>query len=350
MPVILALVALPGGLHPRLAAAEPLHVRIDALIDAKAKADGIPLAGPADDGEFLRRAWLDFAGRIPPAEVARAFLADTSPDKRAKLIDQLLAGPDYARRMADLYHVHLMERLGDHPEWMKYLAESFKANKPWDRMAREILRADPKDAANRGAAFFLAKRLENYGQNPVDYSGLTRDVGRLFLGKNLQCAECHDHLFIDDYKQKDFQGLHAFLRNAFLVNGPELHVGEKPTTEKLAFASVFTKVEMKTAPALPGGAMVEIPTFPKGQEFAEPPDRKTRSPGVPKFSTLAALAEKLPAADNKDFARNMANRLWFVLLGRGLVHPLDRTTPATRRRTRRRSTCSPGSSPPASST
>jgi hypothetical protein len=310
-------------LPPTLTAAEPLHARIDRLVEAKAQADGVPLAPPADDAEFLRRAWLDFAGTIPPADVTRAFLADPSPDKRAKLIDQLLGGPGYAPRMADLFHVMLMERLGDHPEWTKYLTDSFAANKPWDRMVREMLRADPKDGANRGAAFFLAKRLENYGQNPVDYSGLTRDVGRLFLGKNLGCAECHDHLFIEDYKQQDFQGLHAFFRNAFLANPAKLHVAERPTTEKAGFASVFTKVITATGPALPGMAMVEIPAFPKGEEFAEKPDRKTNNPGVPRFSTLAAVSEQLPRVTNTDFTRNAANRLWSALMGRGLVHPLD---------------------------
>src|SRR4029079_17433623 len=115
------------------------------------------------------------------------------------------------------------------------------------------------------------------------------DGGRLFLGKNFQCCECHDHLFIDEYKQKDFQGLHAFVKNTFLVNTAKLQIAEKPATEKHPFASVFTKVQMMTGPALPGLMMLEIPVFPKGMEFATPPDRKTNEPGVPKFSTLAAL-------------------------------------------------------------
>jgi hypothetical protein len=69
--------------------------------------------------------------------------------------------------------------------------------------------------------------------------------------------------------------------------------------------------------------MLEIPTFPKGMEFQTPPDRKTNEPGVPKFSTLAALAERLPKAGNKAFTRNAVNRLWFAFMGRGIVHPLD---------------------------
>jgi hypothetical protein len=302
-------------------AAEPLHVRIDRLIDAKAA--GQPLSASADDGEFLRRAYLDFAGRIPTADEVKRFLGDNSSDKRAKLIDALLARPEYAAAMAGRFHLMLMERLGDHSGWRKYLRESFAANRPWNAMVRDMLRADPTDEKTRAAAFFLSKRLEHYGQNPVDYSALTRDVGRLFLGKDFRCCECHDHLFIDDYKQKDFQGLHAFFKNTMLVDAKLPIVGEKPTTEKTRFVSVFTKIEMHTAPALPGGVMLEIPTFGKGHEFATPPDRKTRRPGVPKFSTLRAISERLPSAANRDFARNAVNRLWFLLLGRGLVHPLD---------------------------
>src|SRR4051812_18827407 len=92
-------------------AAEPLSVRVDALVEAKAKAEGVAIAPPADDAEFLRRAYLDFAGTIPSAATTKAFLADTSADKRTKLIEQLLGGSGYAPRMADLFHVALMERL-----------------------------------------------------------------------------------------------------------------------------------------------------------------------------------------------------------------------------------------------
>lgn len=303
--------------------ADPLAPRIDALVEAKAKAENVALSPPADDAEFLRRATLDLAGTVPTAAEAKAFMADPDPAKREKKLAALLAAPSYAEGMTDLFHAALMERLGDHPEWTAYLKKSFAANTPWDVMARDMLRADAKNSDKLGAAFFIAKRLENYGQNPVDHSALTRDVGRLFLGKNFQCCECHDHLFVEDYKQQHFQGLHAFFRNATLVNAAKLQVAEKPTTEKLGFASVFTKVQMTTAPALPGGRMVDIPTFPKGQEFAEPPDRKTGSPGVPKFSTLAAAADLIPRAENRDFARNIVNRVWFALMGRGLVHPLD---------------------------
>ena len=115
--------------------------QIDALIEAGA--NNTPLAATADDAEFLRRIFLDFTGSIPTLDEARAFLADKSPDKRSKLIDQLITNDHYPRRMAELFHVMLMERRGDHAEWQAYLLESFKANKPWDQLAREILGPDP---------------------------------------------------------------------------------------------------------------------------------------------------------------------------------------------------------------
>ena len=162
----------------------PLHARIDKLIAAKA---GGPVNPPATDAEFIRRIYLDFAGRIPTIEETREFLAENSADKRIKLIDKLLASKDYPRRMQELFHVMLMERRGDHDDWTKFLRKSFEANKPWDQIVREILNPNADDEATRGAAFFYTKRLEKYGQNPTDYPGLVRDVGRLFMGVDVQC-------------------------------------------------------------------------------------------------------------------------------------------------------------------
>lgn len=308
-------------LPARDAIGQPLHEQIDRLVLARAQS---PAAAPADDATFVRRVYLDFAGRIPSADEARAFLADASPDKRVRLIDELLDGPEYPRRMSEAFHVMLMERRGAHAEWTEYLASSFAANKPWDRMVREMLYPDPDDEATRKAAMFLAKRLENYGQNPVDLPGLARDIGRLFLGMDLQCAQCHDHLFIDEYTQQDFQGLFTFVGHTFLRTDLEFPaVGEKPLSAETEFMSVFVQQPRTTGPRLPGGIELEIPSFPEGEKYRIPPDPKTRHPGVPRFSPLRELADQLPRPGNAAFSRNAANRLWFLLMGRGLVDPLD---------------------------
>lgn len=300
---------------------EPLAPRIDAIIEAQA---GSAVAAVADDAEFFRRVYLDFAGRIPSATETRAFLDDLSPEKRTTLIDALLSKPEYAKRMREAFHVQLMERAGEHEEWIKYLDDAFATNKPWDRMVREMLNPNPDDVATRGSAYFLTKRLENYGQQPVDLPGLTRDIGRLFLGVDLQCAQCHDHLFIDDYKQSDFQGLHAFVSHTAIRQDLKFPaIAEKVVAKKAEFMSVFTKEPKTTGPRLPSGTEFDVPSFAKGEEFVLPPDRKTNFPGKPKFSPLSILAEQLPASSNSQFARNAVNRLWWQLMGRGLVHPLD---------------------------
>jgi hypothetical protein len=299
-------------------AAEPLHLQIDRIIEAQGK--GKPASPLSGDAEFVRRVYLDLAGRIPSAAEARIFLADKAPDRRAKLIDRLLDGAEYPRHMAGRFHVLLMERLGDNADWDRYLLDSFGKNKPWDRIAREVLcgEAEPK-----GAAFFLKRRLEHYGENPIDYPGLAKDIGRLFLGVNLQCAQCHDHLFIDEYKQADFQGLLAFVRNVGVADFSAPAVYEKPTLKKLAFASVFEKVQKETGPRVPGLKQIAIPVFKPGEEWLSKPNAKTRSPGVPKFRTLPKLAEQVTDPANPAFPRNFANRVWYLLLGRGIVHPLD---------------------------
>ncbi|MBW3595772.1 MAG: DUF1549 and DUF1553 domain-containing protein, partial [Planctomycetes bacterium] len=293
----------------------PLHVRVDQLVAERF--EGREPAPVCDDATFVRRVWLDLAGRIPSAEEAKSFLDDTSPDKRTKLIDALLAAPTYRERMQDLFHVMLMERRGDDPEWRTFLKTCFEQNKPWNEMAAAILNPDAENEATRGAAFFYTKRLESYGQNPTDFPGLTRDVGRLFLGVDLQCAECHNHLFIDDYKQHDFQGLFAIYKNLAIRTDLKFPaVMEKGTGEKLSFISVFDPAQQETGPRIPFGeevAVVEQPLPPN-------PPRNLKGP---LYGALPSLADELPTAENELFTKNIVNRLWFVMMGEGLVMPLD---------------------------
>src|SRR5436190_1773686 len=100
---------------------EPLHARIDQLIEARS---GGPLAAVSTDVEFHRRVHLDLVGRVPSIDETKSFLADTAADRREKLIDRLLASEDHTRRLAQALNVTLMERLGDHDEWQKFLRGS----------------------------------------------------------------------------------------------------------------------------------------------------------------------------------------------------------------------------------
>jgi hypothetical protein len=320
--LLLAAILLCDGLRLALAESDdhPLHTRIDAIIHSEAGADSS--ATVCDDAEFLRRVSLDLSGTVPSSEVTRKFIADTTGDKRTQLVDNMLASPKWASRMADLFHVVLMERRGDDADWRAWLEQSFAANKPWNQLVYQVLNADADDEENRAAAYFMSKRLDKYGQNPVDYPGLVRDIGRMFLGQDLQCAECHDHLFIDDYKQLDFQGLFAVYRNTFVRRDVKFPaVGEKAMTVPIEFVSVFDPTQRKTGPRIPGGSSFTIPE-PKPLE-SPAPKKKQPVPPRPEWSAVELLARELTRPENRQFARTAVNRIWYVLHGRGLIHPVD---------------------------
>lgn len=304
---------------------ESLHDKVDALIATKAGKGTV--SAPADDAEFLRRLWLDFDGGIPSAEEARAFLDDKSAGKREALIAKLIAAPRFAARMADAFNVMLMERRGDNAEWRAWLTESFKANKPWDAMVREMLAPDFLSEQQRGAGYFMTRRLEKVGQQDTDYPGLTRDVGRMFLGVDLQCCQCHRHLSVDDYAQQDFSGLFTVYQNLKLQPADAKHktawLSEGVIPARYEYASVLTGKKNDTAPRVPFRKEIEVPALAGDEAWLVKPDRKTKELGVPKFSALGEIARQLPSPEHALFAKNIANRVWWLMTGRGLVEPLD---------------------------
>ena len=308
-------------------AAEPLHARIDQFI-ASGQPDYAKQAGPlAADDEFLRRTYLDLNGTIPTADAARKFLADADPKKREKLIDELLASPTYARRMALFFDVTLMERRRDskvpRAAWEEYLRGSFEANKPYDVLVREILSADGADPKNRAPAKFYLDR-------DFDPFVVTRDVGRVFLGRNMQCAQCHDHPLIDDYKQADYYGILAFVKRSYLF--PNASAANATVAEKVVgdttFVNVFdkTKKESTTPPRLPKMKPAEEPVPEKGKEYKVAPAANVAP--VPTYSRRELLAKAITAPENKAFPRTAANRLWAMMLGRGIVNPVDLDHPS----------------------
>jgi hypothetical protein len=295
----------------------PLHERIDALIDAAAVG---PLAPACSDADFVRRVYLDLIGVIPTADQARAFFADQADGKRERLVDALLASPQYARHMALTWDVMLMERRNDKaiksPEWQAWLRKSFADNRPLDELCREIVATDGTDDARRPAARFLLDR-------DLEPNILTRDLGRVLFGMDLQCAQCHDHPLIDDYYQADYYGLYAFVLRSSLFTDAKAKkalIGEKADGEA-SYKSVFTgDAGDNVLPRLPKGATVAIePYLAKAEQYVSAPAKDVR--GVPKYSRRGQLASLL--RESTEFRRNLANRLWAHMFGRGLVHPVD---------------------------
>lgn len=297
----------------------PLHKWMDMTVGV----DSVPFeniaAEDAGDAAFARRIYLDLTGIIPTAEQARQFIADRSSAKRVRLIDRLLTSPQYARRMQYVFDTMLMERRpGKHiksDEWRNYLRQSFAKNKPWDQLVTEILTADGADQKTRPAARFLLDR-------EMKTDAMTRDLGRIFLGRDLQCAQCHDHPNIDGYLQRHYHGLSAFLNRSYLFTDPkskQASIGEK-AEGAVKFTSVFTSESDETAPRLLDMPPIEDP--PAAEEpYTVKPDKKARS--VPVYSRRLQLAVAMTDPANLAFRRNIANRLWALMMGRGIVEPLD---------------------------
>lgn len=301
-----------------LFAEETLAQKIDRLLAESNPGVEVPVAS---DLEFLRRISLDLAGRVPSIEQAREFAANADPNKRDALIDRLLASPEFSRHFSNVLSVMLNERRADKgisaAEWQTYLFDSVAQNKPFDQLAREILSADGADPALRPAVKFY---LDREGESNL----LTRDVGRIFFGMDLQCAQCHDHPLIDDYYQTEYYGLNAFFLRSFVYldkkDKDKPYFAEKAEGDA-SFTSVFTKKPGLTDPRLPTGAIIPDATVNFGEEYLVTPADGARP--VPRYSRRAQLAAHATNGTNRAFNRNIANRLWAHMMGRGLVEPLD---------------------------
>ena len=310
-----------GALAASKSVAPPsLHERIDVLIESEFAG---PLTPPASDADFLRRTYLDLTGLIPNPDEARAFFADAATDKRARLVDKLLATPQHARHLATFFDLMLMERRPqkhvDVGAWQQFLFNSCLTNKPYNLLAREILAADGADEPTRVAARF---HLDREGEP----SALVRDTGRIFFGMDLSCAQCHDHPRVADYLQRDYHGLFAFFNRTYLFtrdSDKKAFLAEKAEGD-VTFSSVFTKESGATRPRLPGGPQLTEPAFPRFTEYAVAPDAKDKNlRPVPKHSRRVELAKAATQSNNRAFNRNIVNRLWGMMLGRPLVTPVD---------------------------
>ena len=297
----------------------PLHQQVDQLIDASQGDLASHASSRSGDAEFLRRIHLDLAGQVPGHEEAEQFLTDEDPAKREKLIDHLLASPRHARHLQHHLDVMLMQRLPkkhiEPVQWQEYLYRSVLENKPWNQLVEEILTADGVDKESRSSARFMLAR-------DLNFDDTTRDIGRIFLGRDMQCAQCHDHPSIDDYLQRHYYGITAFLKRSYLFKDSksgETSIGEK-AEGGVKFTSVFTNEEDSTSPRLLDLPAIEDPEVAE-EPYVSKPEKESR--GVPKYSRRLQLAPIIISAQNRNFRINIANRCWAMVMGRGLVEPLD---------------------------
>ena len=321
----LVVVLLLVGVVPHVGqAGMPFPEQIDQIIDAAHRRDGVQPAGVADDAEFLRRVCLDLAGVVPTAARADEFFGDSAEGKRERLIDRLLAAPTFSLQMSRVFDAMLVERRVatiksydfKPAEWQDWLATAFRGNMSWDRLSAAMLRSDgTSDTEAAAARFYLVRDVEPHL--------LARDIGRLFLGKDLQCAQCHDDPRIKTYRQADYYGLYAFVSRLkhFRDDKKKLNFVTEKAAGDVSFTSAFSGEMGETNPRLPGGEMIADPPLDKGKEYSVKPEKDQM--GIPIYSRRLQLAQRLPRKQTTGFSRNIANRLWALMLGRGLVHPLD---------------------------
>lgn len=316
-------------------AERPLREQIDERIAQAYPREKVTPAPLTTDAEFIRRVYLDLIGCIPTAQETRAFLNDSSADKRARLIDTLLVDARYAQHMADLWDMILFGRNPPGYDTDKrqgiqtWLREQFAANTPYDKIAAAILKAEG-NTLDQGPPTFLLQ----YRNQPED---ATEAITQIFLGVQLQCARCHDHPF-EPWKQVDFYGMAAFIARLEVVTvGKEKDLTKYAIGEKNSGDILFTGPAKDQTPGKKGDPI--RPRFLLGDELSEPAlpvgykeakFEANKPPPAPTFSRKDQLAAWVTRAENPFFARAVANRLWALLLGRGLVHPVDNMSPANK--------------------
>src|SRR5688572_20539944 len=191
---------------------EELAQRIDQAVDQKLAEASIEASGPAGDAEFLRRLSLDLHGRTPSPNQARAFLDDKNPNKRAMLVKSLLADPRYGESFAIIWTELLVpydpaadQRRFNTQPLTAWLTERFNANTPWDKLVYELVTADGTTSEAPATVYLRGGR---FGPKGLTANEMADSVSQLFLGNQIQCAQCHNHPYTT-WKQTDYWGLAA---------------------------------------------------------------------------------------------------------------------------------------------
>ena len=279
---------------------------IDEEVFSKLQKFNIVPSELSNAAEFLRRVCLDLTGRLPPPERVREFLADQGPRKREKLIDVLLDSPEYVDywtfRFADLFRVAIFS-VGINPKWTQsyweWIRDAIARDRPYDEVARERIAAQGYSAPSRHYLPYLVI--------PPPENMMGEEV-RVFMGRRLDCAQCHDHPY-EQWTQDQFWGLTAFF-------GPMFKLGDNPDSVVFDF---------------PEGKEV-APDVPSPQELRviHPRTKAVVQPALLDGTAVRFEDTNLPRRElakwmtaHPYFAEATVNRMWSHFFGRGIVDPVD---------------------------
>ena len=288
-----------------------IAARIDSLIQHRLIQERIPPSPVCNDAEFLRRAALTLTGQIPAVAATESFLTDQNSEKRRQLIDRLLQSEFYGQHFANTWNRLFtgretgMARPPDTRLLRKWLVAAFNQNRSWNQLAREILTASGTHGEQPATIFFT---LHGNSRGIPEPNVITNAAGTLFLGIELQCAECHDHPF-RRWSQQDYWGLAAFFSR---VKDSGNKGGVKRWIRETA-----REPDQPVVIDIPAASFTNVGTAVE----ARLPDTEVDLSGT--VSPRQAFAAWATSSSNPWFARNLANRIWAHCFGRGLLHPLD---------------------------
>ncbi len=270
---------------------------VDELVDQKIRNLRMIPSEVCNDETFLRRASIDIVGMLPKSDEVAKFVADADPQKRAKLIDQLLAKPEFVDIWALKWSELLQVRTGQNQNggykttltYYNWLHDQLAKNVPINQIARTLLSANGSNLENPAA---------NYYNLETDPLKLSEDTAQAFFGIRIQCAQCHNHPF-DRWTMDDYRGFTAFFTQIARKDG------EDPR-ERIIFNSGGGE---STHPV---GGRVIPPKFLGG----DAPDTKGKD-------RRQILADWIASPENPYFPRHIANLIWAQYMGRGIVEPVD---------------------------
>jgi hypothetical protein len=268
------------------------------------------------DVEYVRRIYFDCIGKPPTPAQVQTFLSDRSSDKRARLVDSLLNSSDWARNWAKYWRdVVMFHSTSENPAQVRFdmledwLAKQLQGNKAWDEIVTGMITATGQNDENGAVAFPLA-----YQAQPVEMAG---EVSRIFMGVQIQCAQCHDHK-TDAWKQRQFHEFAAFFAGVRSKNVVKGAPGQLPV-----FAVVLQGPRRYTMPDK-DDPQKKIPVAPR---FFLSSSSSQPAPVLPETAPIlerrALAASYVTGQDNPWFARAYVNRIWYALMGEAFYEPID---------------------------
>ena len=316
--VFLAVGLCPQSLFGQIAIDVTVEAVVDHYVDVRLRESMVEPASQAIDSNLIRRLTLDLIGRLPSPCETQEFLASVSESKRAELVDRLMGSEGFDRHQVDELESLLM--YPDRGNLRDYLTKAVRENRAWDQIFKDLMLAEQGDDPNAGAGSFVRARL-----NDVDK--MTNEVSVRFFGVNISCAQCHDHPLVNDWKQDQYYGMKSFFARTF-ENGGFVAERQYGTVDY-----VTTKGEQRRARLvfLTGEVLDEPEQLePSDQEKQaekkqlEELRKEKKAPPQPNYSRRNRIIESgLSPVGRMWLARSIVNRVWYRLLGYGLVMPVD---------------------------